>query len=444
MAASSVGLAFALIELDSAVLGQAVNQWPRAFGVGANGARQMLSTLAGSMITVMGITFSMTLLALTLASGQYTPRVLRNFMRSRVTQTTLGIFASIFVYCLIVLRTVRSDSAGEEFVPRLAVFVALIMSVTGVAVLIYFIHHIASSIQASNVIASVARETQLAIDRYLREPSASLAGKDGSHKEADDSTRAHWVPVPAAHNGYILSVDFGSLQTLVVAEDTVVWMQYGVGQFVVRNTPLLLLSLRQMPEEGLMKACNQAFDIGSHRTVEQDPAFGIQQIVDIALKALSPGINDTSTAIICVDHLTAILAGLAERRLPPKQVFVRAQLRVIKATPSFEDFLCTALDAIRRSGAGNISILLSLLHAVESIGSLSIDLSYLDALERQRQHISELPDIGTASACDRVRLAQQLSCVRESLLFRAALSLQIGPPAPTASIVHSLSRHSRP
>ena len=125
MVAVSMTLAVVLIEVESAGLNQWLIQWPRLFGVGAEGARQMLSTLAGSMMTVMGITFSMTLLALVLASGQYTSRILRNFMRNSVTQATLGVFASIFAYCLIVLRTIRGSGGGDEFVPVLRCFLPL-------------------------------------------------------------------------------------------------------------------------------------------------------------------------------------------------------------------------------------------------------------------------------------------------------------------------------
>ena len=150
---SSVVYAVVLIQTDYVWGDQWLAQWPRIFGVGADGARDMLSTLAGSMMTVMGITFSMTLLALTLASSQYTSRILRNFMRSRVTQVTLGTFAGIFVYCLIVMHTIRDGDA--QFVPSLAVFFAFVLAFGGIAVLIFFIHHIASSIQASSIIASL-------------------------------------------------------------------------------------------------------------------------------------------------------------------------------------------------------------------------------------------------------------------------------------------------
>jgi len=126
MVAGSMAFAVVWIEADSVGSDQWLSQWPRMFGVGAEGARQMLSTLAGSMMTVMGITFSMTLVAMVLASGQYTSRILRNFMRSRVTQFTLGTFTGIFAYCLIVLRTIRGSGGVDEFVPSLAVFFAFV------------------------------------------------------------------------------------------------------------------------------------------------------------------------------------------------------------------------------------------------------------------------------------------------------------------------------
>ncbi len=167
MVAASVALAVALVETDSAVSDRWLAQWPRLFGAAPEGARQLLATIAGSMMTVMGVTFSMTLVALALASSQYTSRILRNFMRSRVTQSTLGIFAGIFAYCLIVLHTIRSGVGEAVFVPGLALFFAFVLALGGVGVLIYFIHHIASSIQASSIIASVAEETIAAIDRLF-------------------------------------------------------------------------------------------------------------------------------------------------------------------------------------------------------------------------------------------------------------------------------------
>ena len=165
--AASIALAVFLIEIDSQASARWPAWWPQLFGSGAEGSRGMLSTIAGSTISVVGVTFSMTLVTLALASSQYSSRILRSFMRSRVTQGVLGIFTGIFTYCLIVLRTVRSVDEGA-FVPSLAVSFGVVLALGGVVVLIFFIHHIASSIQASTIIASVARETIKTIDRLFR------------------------------------------------------------------------------------------------------------------------------------------------------------------------------------------------------------------------------------------------------------------------------------
>ena len=172
----SIVFAVVLIEADSAGSDRWLARWPRLFGAGAEGARGMMSTIAGSMMTVVGVTFSMILVVLALASSQYTSRILRNFMRSRVTQVVLGIFAGIFTYCLIVLRTIRGGDEGA-FVPSLAVFFGFVLALGGVGALMFFIHHIASSIQASSIIASVAQETIAAIDRLFPGKTWTRAGR---------------------------------------------------------------------------------------------------------------------------------------------------------------------------------------------------------------------------------------------------------------------------
>jgi uncharacterized membrane protein len=159
--AFSIVLAVGLIEADSSGNRDWMADWPRLFGAGAAGARGMLATIAGSMMTVVGVTFSMTLMTLALASSQYTSRILRNFMSDRVTQVVLGMFAGIFTYCLIVLRTIRGGDEGG-FVPSLSVAFSVVLAIGGIGTLIFFIHHIASSIQASSIIASVAKETLVA------------------------------------------------------------------------------------------------------------------------------------------------------------------------------------------------------------------------------------------------------------------------------------------
>ena len=358
--AGSIALAVALIEADSTGSAQWLARWPRLFGAGAEGARGMLSTIAGSMMTVVGVTFSMTLVTLALASSQYTSRILRNFMRDRVTQVVLGIFTGIFAYCLIVLRTIRSGDEGG-FVPSLAVFFAVVLAIGGIGVLIFFIHHIASSIQASSIIASVADETMAAVDRLFPEKLGQEPADDDEDQALLPLPERNWQAVPAKRNGYIQSVDNAALLRLAREHKTIVRMERGIGDFVVQDTPLASLALEDPPEEEIIAALQAAYSIDRYRTVEQDCAFGIRQIVDMALRALSPSINDTTTAVMCVDYLTAILARLASREIPSSHRYEEGELRIIAIGPTFASLVAESFDQIRGSASGNVAIMLRML-----------------------------------------------------------------------------------
>lgn len=408
-------LAVALIEADSAWSDRWLAHWPRLFGVGAEGSRQMLSTLAGSMMTVLGVTFSMTLVALTLASSQYTSRVLRIFMSSRITQITLGVFAGTFTYCLIVLRTIRSNGV-VEFIPGLAVFFAFVLALGSVGILIFFIHHIASSIQASSIIASVARETYSAIDRLF--PGKK---EQGSEEKEDEEPflrildEMAWSAIPAEESGYIQSVDSEALLRLARDKKTILRMERGIGDFVVQKTALASLALEETPDSETVAAINAAYSISIHRTVDQDPAFGVRQIEDIALKALSPGVNDTSTAVMCIDHLTAILAHLAGRQLPPSRISQDGELRVIRVVPTFESLLADSFDQIRRSAAGNVAVIARIISALDNIASLTGNPRRRQALCEQMQWIAELAERTIESTHDLRYIKRRLKHLREKL-----------------------------
>ncbi|MEN6332003.1 MAG: DUF2254 domain-containing protein [Smithella sp.] len=414
----SVALAVALIEADTAVSDQWLTRWPRLFGAGAEGARGMMSTISGSMITVVGVTFSMILVVLALASSQYTPRILRNFMRSRITQVVLGIFAGIFTYCLIVLRTIRGGDEGA-FVPNMAVFFGFVLSLGGVGALMLFIHHIASSIQASSIISSVAEETIAAIDRLFPEKLGQGPGEDDDVQTLSSLSEWNWRAVPASQSGYIQNVNNSALLRLAQDRNIIVLMEHGIGDFVVRNTTLVSLALEDPPDQETNAALQAAFSISSYRTVEQDAAFGIRQIVDMALKALSPGINDTSTAVTCVDYLTAILAQLAPRQIPSTRRYEEGKLRVIAKGPSFESLLAEAFDQIRGNATGNVAIMSRMLGALQTIASMTASPSRRRALRDQVQWIAELAERTIASPYDRMRFEERLERVREALEERS-------------------------
>ena len=413
----SIAFAVALIEVDFEGSDRWLARWPRLFGAGADGARGMMSTIAGSMMTVVGVTFSMILVVLALASSQYTSRILRNFMRSRVTQVVLGIFAGIFTYCLIVLRTIRGGDEGA-FVPSLAVFFGFVLALGGVGALMFFIHHIASSIQASSIIASVAQETTAAIDRLFPEKLGQGPGEDEQTRRP--LAERNWHAVPAHQSGYIQSVNNAAILRLARDKKTIVWMEHGIGEFVVQNTKLVSLALEDPPDQETIAALQATFSISSHRTVDQDAAFGIRQIVDVALKALSPGIIDTTTAVMCVDYLASILARIAPRQIPSSRRYEEGELRVIAKGPSFESLLGESFDQIRRIAKGDVAILSRMLDAFQTLASLTANPHRRRALREQVQWIAELAERTVESAHDRATIDRQLARVRETLAAEPA------------------------
>lgn len=411
----SIALAMALIEADTTGSHLWLARWPRMFGAGAEGARGMLSTIAGSMMTVVGVTFSMTLVTLALASSQYTSRILRNFIADRVTQVVLGIFTGIFTYCLIVLRTIRGGAEGE-FIPSLAVSFAVVLAIGGIVTLIFFIHHIASSIQASSIIASVANETMVAVDRLFAEKlGQGPVDDDDEDQPTLPLPERSWQAVPATGNGYIQSVDNAALLRLAREHKTVVRMERGIGEFVVHDTVLASIALEGAPEKEVIADLQAAYAVGRHRTVEQDCGFGIRQIVDMALRALSPGINDTTTAVMCLDYLTAILARLASRDIPSSHRYEEGELRVITIGPTFASLMAESFDQIRGSAIGNVAIMLRMLGALQTIASLTASPSRRRTLRQQVQWITELAKRTIESPHDWARFESRLACVREAL-----------------------------
>ena len=412
--AGSIALALALIEVDATGSQQWLAHWPRLFGSSAAGARIMLSTIAASMMTVVGVTFSMTLVTLALASSQYSSRILRTFMRDRVTQFVLGMFTGIFVYCLVVLRTIRGVDEGE-FVPSVAVLLGVLLAIGGVGILIFFIHHIASSIQASSILASVADETIEAVDRLF---PASL-GHRPADNEKDELVlllpERTWQTIPARGNGYIQSVDDAALLRWAREQKTIIRMERGIGEFVVSDALLASVALESPPDEDMIAALQAAYTISRHRTLQQDAAFGIRQIVDMALRALSPGINDTTTAVMCVDYLTAILARLASRNIPSSRRYDKGELRVLTIGPIFAGLVADSFEQIRGSATGNVVILLRMLGALHTIGSLTTDPYRRRTLQEQVQWITEVAERTIEFPHDRTRFEQRLTQVRTAL-----------------------------
>ncbi len=362
----SVLLGIAMVELGAnAVDLELAARWPRLFGAGAEGTRGTLAAIAGSMITVAGVVFSVTIVALSLAADAYSPRVLRTFMRDRPTQAALGVFVGIFAYCLVVLRSVRAPGDdGPGFVPALAVFGALVLALLGVCMLVYFIHHAALAIQVSTIIQRVAHDTRRAIERLF--PEALGEGED----EADGEPRSPraWRAVPALRTGYIVQVDGGGLLALARRRGAVLRMELGVGEFAIESLPLASLAPAGDPAADAAEL-DALYTLGAERSIEQDAAFGLQQIVDIGTRALSPGINNPSTAAMCADHLSALLVLLARRRISSRRRREAGELRVIGKGPTFDSLVALVFDPLVHYARGNLPALESLARAARLLES---------------------------------------------------------------------------
>lgn len=374
-------LALILIDLHTRVDVELAREWPRLFGAGSDGARSMLSAIATSMITVAGVVFSVTIVALSLASSQYSPRVLRNFMSDRPTQVVLGVFVGIFAYCLVVLRTIRSsDDDGGRFLPSFAVLGGVVLALFGVAMLIYFIHHVASSIQASAILERIARDTSEAIDRLfpqrIGKPLAPVA-------ECITELPQSWHAVAARESGYLVGVSDTGLLAFAAEHERVVRLAHCIGEFVIAGRSIAFVSGNAPLAEADAHALVRLFSVDRQRTVHQDAPYGVQQIVDVAVKALSPGINDPTTAMMCIDRLCALLVRLAGRHIPGPFRRDGQVLRVVAMGPDFESMAALALDPIVEHADGNAAVFVRLLEALEALRCSTDDPQCLQSLQRR-------------------------------------------------------------
>lgn len=371
MIIGSIVLAIVLIEIEPIVNDELLTKYPRIFGLGADGSRGMLTAIAGSMLTVAALAFSLTLSIIAQASGQYTPRILRNFMRDRVNQFILGYFVSVFAYSLIMLRTIRAE--GElNFVPSLGVAVGLLFAIGGIIVLIYFIHHIASSLQVTNIIMDIQNETSAAVVEIFPECLGEGAEEEDLDEPQKIAENVSWYEVKSLLSGYIQYVDTDGLMNFAVENNLFIKMEYGIGEFVVKDTTLI--SITKKPDDDSIRKLNSYFNIFRYRTITQDAGYGIRQIVDIALKALSPGVNDTTTALSCIDYLAIIVSEIAERKLPTHIRVKDDEIRVFVKAPTFKKYVETAFDQIRVDGSGNLAVYKRLIRALNVVAQRSRDI----------------------------------------------------------------------
>jgi len=382
MAAAAVALSFAMLELDTRFGSAAVRNIALIYRFGPEGARALLSAIASSMITVAGLTFSITMLTLQLATSQFGPRLLRNIMRDRGNQVVLGTFLATFLYCLLILRTVRGTD-GASFVPHLSAAVGVLLAVVSIAILIYFIHHVASSIRIESLLEALARDSRAAIDRLYPEPIGEGARSDGTASARpaavandDDSPARIDEPdfsldaraVHARRCGYVQAVDAEQLMRIATECGLVVHIDASPGRFVTQRDRLLTVVPAAKLSRGAADRLASAFLVGIDRTPTQDLAFSLRRLVEVAQRALSSSVNDPTTALYCVDRLVEAFELLAMRRQPARlRVDDAGELRVVAERVDPADLACRCFAAIARYGLGDADVGARLVHALSRL-----------------------------------------------------------------------------
>ncbi len=392
----------------------------------ADAGRQVLSAIAAGVITVAGVVFSVTIVVLTLASQQFGPRMLRNFIRDLGTQVSLGAFVATFVYAVLSLGAI-SSAGPTEFVPSLTITVCLVLLLVDVAVLIYFIHHVAVTIQLPQVMASISRDLHAAID--LQFPPAD-AGDDpdaGDPAPADvvEASRRladEGATVAARTSGYLQFVRHERLVAIAADNDAVVQLLFRPGHFVTAGLPMA----RVWPPDAAasLAARDHGHVAGPYRILSQDPVFAIDQLVEIAIRALSPAVNDTFTAITCIDWLTDGLCAVTRRHLPSGVHRDPAgRVRLIEPSPDYGRIVDRACDKVRQAGRGMPAVLIRQMDGMDKVPALSRSAGQRRVLMRQVAMIARAGGEAIPEPDDRRDLDRRYRLLRERYA-------EPGDPAP--------------
>ena len=365
----SIGLSFAMVQIDAYFQKTSnIELWWYYTG-GVEGARLVVSTIASALATIAGVVFSITLVAVSLTTSQYGPRLVWNLMNNKANQAVLGTFVASFVYCLLLLGKI-GDVTHDILVPHLAVSMAILLSLLSLGALVYFVHHISSSIQANRIAALVYVDLQDTIEstypRRVGEPEEPQLRRSGA--ELPEDFDDHTAQITSRRSGYIQHIDFAGLMKIAERDDLLIHVKYRPGHFIARGSVLMSAWPEERVDDDLSSEIDALMVLGNQRTLGQDVEFSVNQLVELAVRALSPGINDPFTAMACIDWLGVALGDLAGRDMgSPYHYDGKDQLRIVSNPITFSGALDAAFNLIRQYGRSSASVTIRLLEALEVI-----------------------------------------------------------------------------
>jgi uncharacterized membrane protein len=352
-------LALVMVWVDELVT-PSVDDLPFLVASTVDSARAILGTVATATITVAGIAFSVSLLVMQMASSQYSPRVVHNLFRDPTNKRVMGIVVGTFTYCLVVLQSVRSSvgDTGEDVVPNLSVLVALVLGVASILAIIAFINHNAHAMEVSEILQEVT-------DQALDSAKATWPlPEDAGPPLPDPDVAGDGFVVASTENGW---VQFLAVETLLSVPDPggVIRLETGIGRYAVAGAPLAVVWPPPLDPEATAKGVRGAIGLGRTRTLAQDPAYGVRQLADVGIRALSAGIDDPTTAQDAIFHLAAVLREL-HQRVPPPHVTPGDGDRILvrPEVASHAEIVDLAFDELRRSAAAHPAVCVYLLEAM--------------------------------------------------------------------------------
>lgn len=388
----------------------------------ADTAREILLAVAAAIMTVIGINFSVTIVTLTLASTQFGPRMLRNFIRDRGTQLTLGTFVATAVYCVLVLLAIGPAEHGV-FVPHFSVSMVFVLVLVDLAVLIYFLHHIAIAIQLPFVIANIAND----LARYLRVRRPDIPMRKPCDPDDADEISG-WIakvesagsPVPTPKGGYLQAIRYDVLVRAASSFDGVIVVPYRPGNFLVEGSELVGVWPPHAAAH-VARCLKRAQILGPVRALAQDPAFAVDQLVEIAIRALSPAVNDTYTAMTCVDWLGNTLCQLARVWTPDAAYRDRAgRVRVICEQVTFENLARRSFDKIRQASTGMPALFMRQLEALKAVMDQTVDPGHAGILMEQAEMIQRASLESVSEPFDRAAVEGRYTAVADSYAAKAS------------------------
>jgi uncharacterized membrane protein len=316
---------------------------------------EVVKLIASSTITITSIAFSMTVVALVMASNQFGPRLIENFMQSKWTQSVLGIFTSTFVFCLVIISKINVGSDAAYY-PQFVIVIAVLLAVICVFVLIFFIHHVANSIRADNVV----KEISSSMMQYIRTLQGDRTRVHAFKSIVELENYTYKQSIVSKCDGYIQAIEFQQILNIAIQFDGIIVMQYRAGQYLVPGTPIAILYNNAVIPNSI--SLDSALVIGEERTSLQDTLFVINQLVEMALRALSPSMNDPFTVTNCIDRLASGMASFTKESLPKTAIVdYQSELRIITNAATFSDLFKGAFNQIRQNSVDHTFVIMHLL-----------------------------------------------------------------------------------